>query len=184
MQGDKVSNETKEGAVERFVKGLTRKNKVKEYQASVWGQNSNKNLASKIPILPVTKLNWPHDISPTLATVSTDRWRRAWRKLPFRDPPLLLLNLPCFSLTEILRVIMISGGSLHTGAEKVLLLKCDEGSCRACLSVTDLATKATLLDDWMLDFLIEFWFEPLTWYSLRKLVNWVYDDLIMWRRWH
>ena len=33
MQGDKVSNETKEGAVERFMKGLTRKNKVKRYQA-------------------------------------------------------------------------------------------------------------------------------------------------------
>jgi len=33
MQGERVSNETKEGAVERFMKGLTRKNKVKRYQA-------------------------------------------------------------------------------------------------------------------------------------------------------
>jgi len=46
------------------------------------------------------------------------------------------------------------------------------GSCRACRSVTDLATKATLLNDWMLHFLTEFWFEPLRWYSPRKLVNW------------
>jgi len=35
-----------------------------------------------------------------------------------------------------------------------------------------LATKATLLDDWMLHFLTEFWFELLCWYSPRKLVNW------------
>ena len=33
MQGDKISNETKKGAVELFMKGLTRKNKVKRYQA-------------------------------------------------------------------------------------------------------------------------------------------------------
>jgi len=33
LQGDRVSNETKEGAVERFMKEVTRKNKVKRYQA-------------------------------------------------------------------------------------------------------------------------------------------------------
>jgi len=33
MQGDRVSNETKEGAAKRFMKGVTRENKVKRYRA-------------------------------------------------------------------------------------------------------------------------------------------------------
>jgi len=45
------------------------------------------------------------------------------------------------------------------------------GSCRACRSVAALAAESTLLNDWMLDFHTEFWFEPLPWYSPRKLVN-------------
>jgi len=44
-----------------------------------------------------------------------------------------------------------------------------------------LATKATLLDDWMLDFLSEFWFEPLPGVHHANWSIGVCAGLIMWR---